>query len=380
MKKVFSLLLIVLLVVSLFNVKSAYAMDVEAEVQAIQQFIAENTTVQINEESIRRILTDKGDTHYYVVVCHSFMYDDYMKYANLFMIEKGKTYSIVKGLRGSHSLSLRVYDSNGELDFTNIFKCTNESLPGSYSRHNPLGSVSEIELIYFGGDWVTMSNSFDPLENMYISITTPRDGFKDNVNIWSMNIFYEAYLKSGQTPEENLSINIIGGKEYGYREVLYHNVTNVGGNRWQGTLQVGVEMDEGENEITAKLKYIDGLNEYYATDTKTYYVYSGVVDEDDDGIDDRTGQPIYKPPEESEYPLIAPQIPEGSGIFGYISWFFQSIFWLLGLITDGVKRMFQQIGSFTEIVAEFFSFLPAEFITMIFVGIMISIVLRVVGR
>lgn len=379
MKKVFSLLLVVLVAVSILGVRSAYANDIDYEVQAIQQFIAENSTRQINAASIRNLLTNFGDTHYYVVECHSYRYDDFMGYASMWMIPKGRTYDVVKGLRGLHTISLRIYDSAGAPDFSNVYYCRNH-LEGSYGLYVPKGMASDIELEYDGGDWVTMSDFFDPLDNISIAITSPRDGFKDNVNIFAIYMFYEALLQSGQTPAENLSINVFGGKEDGYAEVTHHNVRNVGGNRWQGTLKVNMEMEEGENEITARLKYIDGSDEYFAYDTKTYYVYSGVVDEDGDGIDDRTGQPVYKPPEASEYPLTAPQIPEGSGIFGYISWFFESIFWVLGMITDGVRRLFQQIGSFTSIVAEFFDFLPSEFVTMVFIGIMVSIVLRVVGR
>lgn len=381
MKKIISIIMLFIFIFVGMNGNSkAMAItdeEINQELDKIYSLFKSTDTNYPDRNMVYNYFTgSRRETHKYVAIR---WYNDVSGkwYDRIYMIPKERTIEVKKGLRLTDSLHLRVYN-NGIPDFTNIIYLQSAS---GYN-YNVINSDYEIEVDVYCKEFQFVTNFIPdgPVVEPVISILSPSDGFKDNVNIFRLYINYKAKLNEGETPQDNISLEIIGGKTSGYRSIDSHSVQRYSDGTVEGYLVASVEMNPGENQIQAKIKYVSGLNEYYATDTKTYYYYTGIVDENGDGIDDRTNQPVYTPPSDDSYPKGPPEITEGSGILGYISWLFESIFWVVDLLFSSIRRMFQQVGSFTEIIGQYFTFLPHEILTMIFIGIMISIVLRVVGR
>lgn len=380
MRKVFPLLLVFFICISIFPLKSVMAhtySNIPIHVSdAIDDFFSDVPSEnKPSVEALNNMYNNYKDTHYLVVA--KYFHYSYKEFFGLtYMIPYDKEGFEFKITEQPWNGYIYVYPNVSNMAYANsshtgeMYSRTESTSPSKYI------GVYVTDLTYF-----QESEVLSPDELPYCRIVMPRDGFKDNVPIFAVKLHYQVTLKPGQTAEDSIFIEVDGGKVGGHRQHIRTDVISDPGDAggiYSAIAHLEIEMNPGENVISAAVKYVDGLNEYYGRDEKNYYYYLGIVDEDGDGIDDRTEQPIYKEPE--DIPIYGPEIPEGSGIFGYITWFFESIFWVLGQASDGVRRMFMFIGSFKDIVAEFFNFLPPEFLTMMFIGVMLSIVLRVIGR
>lgn len=368
MKKVFLLLLVFIFIFNGFAFADV-GDTVDERVTWVKSIIPEGY-IKPTDENIRFFIDSYIGPNYYLVVlnrCKNYGDGDTSCRSIIFGVPMGEYI----WFEGTTYGSLTMYYSGDDVSDVAILRNSPGHCVGSGNTYVVLdrwlgsySSVSEIALV--------------PDDNLSISILSPRNEFKDNVPVWNVAVEYYAVLQDGELPKDVLSLSFTGGLPGGYKEVTRHVITNVSGNLYRGDLNASIEMAPGENNIEVSIKYVSGLNEYYASDSRVYYFFSGVVDEDGDGIDDRTGRPIYEVPD--DIPSSFPTIPPESGIFGYIYWFFQSLVWLFGQVSTSLRRMFLFVGDFFTIIGEFFSFLPSEFLYMMILGILLSIVLRIFGR
>lgn len=161
-----------------------------------------------------------------------------------------------------------------------------------------------------------------------------------------------------------------------------------------------IPADEGTSLIVADL-YIDYSNnawerqEYRLDDARTWVRYLtmvGIVDEDGDGIDDRTGLPLPIDPQSpiDEHGLDKPDIEDyDSTILGRLSYYWDSLvyyvklpFYYVKVGIEGIIEWISNIGnfidSFTSIFERLFSFLPTEVTTMLALGFSTLMIITIV--
>lgn len=161
-----------------------------------------------------------------------------------------------------------------------------------------------------------------------------------------------------------------------------------------------IPADEGTSLIVADL-YIDYSNnawdrqEYILDDARTWVRYLtmvGIVDEDGDGIDDRTGLPLPIDPQSpiDEHGLEKPDIEDyDSTILGRLSYYWDSLvyyvklpFYYVKVGIEGIIEWISNIGnfidSFTSIFDRLFSFLPAEVTAMLALGFSTLMIITIV--
>ena len=161
-----------------------------------------------------------------------------------------------------------------------------------------------------------------------------------------------------------------------------------------------VPKDGGSSLIVADL-YIDYSTNAYdrqvvrldnARTWVRYLTTVGVVDEDGDGIDDRTGLPIYdlSPSPIEEDGLEKPDINDyDSTILGRLSYYWDSLvyyvklpFYYIRVGIEGIIEWISKIGtfvdSFTSIFERLFSFLPAEVTAMLALGFSTLMIITIV--
>jgi hypothetical protein len=142
-----------------------------------------------------------------------------------------------------------------------------------------------------------------------------------------------------------------------------------------GTCKDTISLNKGVNEITVYVT--DGTKSLYAN--RMVILKQGIRDEDGDGLDDDTGEPIV--PGGPDYGDGPPPLPgENATIFDYIKWFADSVIYSLGLLVTTIKSFMSGIGQVTRMFAEMFKWLPSELIAIMILGICMTIILRILGR
>jgi len=142
-----------------------------------------------------------------------------------------------------------------------------------------------------------------------------------------------------------------------------------------GTCNDTISLNKGVNEITVYVT--DGTKSLYAN--RMVILKQGIRDEDGDGLDDDTGEPIVPGgPDYGDGPSPLPG--ENATIFDYIKWFADSVIYSLGLLVTTIKSFMSGIGQVTRMFAEMFKWLPSELIAIMILGICMTIILRVLGR
>lgn len=128
-------------------------------------------------------------------------------------------------------------------------------------------------------------------------------------------------------------------------------------------------------------------------DTWVKYSYTrGTVDADGDGFDDRTGHPIYQPPNPED--TIKEDKPNrddyDDGIIGTISFYFDSFIYyiklpfvfvadLLRSILDWITETVDSwIDDFSLLMARLFSFLPSEILVMLALGFATLMIITII--
>jgi hypothetical protein len=209
--------------------------------------------------------------------------------------------------------------------------------------------------------------------NPYTGTSTfllPSNGFADNSKTMVFLNKYTMTIPAGGD-KNKLKIDVTGGVA-GSGETLMHDFKTVNG-KWEGLLKFDRLMYPGDNTITLKVKY-DGKTVTSSSVTVKYY--DDFIDVDGDGIDDRTGQ--TKIPDHWELP-VNDNTPDGS-ILGYVRWAFENIGYLIDGVIGLVEGLFKMTGKMSDIMGEYMGFLPKPINTILIVGCMAAIVLKIFGR
>ena len=210
-----------------------------------------------------------------------------------------------------------------------------------------------------------------------VMITIPnRDYFSDTTSIQVIGFSYGVPMPSSGKASD-ISIKVEGGIT-GTGEVISHT-GYVKDGYYYGNCRVTRELEIGNNTIVVKVT--SGGLTYSATRIITRL--QGQVDEDGDGIDDRTGLPIWP-----DYPNNwdgatdgPPLLPgENATIFDYIKWFADSILYSMGLLVTTIKGFMGGLGQISRMFGEIFVWIPKELIAIMILGVCMTVVLRVVGR
>ncbi len=207
-----------------------------------------------------------------------------------------------------------------------------------------------------------------------VIITIPAyDGFKDTMPVQVIWFNYGVPLPSSGNPAD-ISISIEGGVS-GSGEVISQS-GYISDGYYYGHVKVTRELNTGVNTIIVKVK----SNDVTYTASRVIERLIGVIDEDGDGYDDRTGLPIWQ-----EYPDIgddyAPQPPGSEAtIIDYIKYLVDSVQYAMSQLVAMLKGFMGGLAQLTQIFTEFFSFMPTQFSGIIILGLIMAVILRVVGR
>jgi hypothetical protein len=198
----------------------------------------------------------------------------------------------------------------------------------------------------------------------------PNDGFMDNSKTMVFLNKYNMVIPSGGD-KSKLKLEITGGVA-GSGETLMHDFKTVNG-KWEGLFKFDRLLYPGDNTITLKVKY-DGKT--VASSSVNVKYYDDFIDTNGDGIDDRTGQTEL--PNQWELP-IEDNAPDGS-ILGYIKWAFENITYIFDGVVVLVEGLFKMTGRMAAIMGEYMGFLPQPINTVLVIGCLAVIILKIFGR
>ncbi len=207
-----------------------------------------------------------------------------------------------------------------------------------------------------------------------VIITIPAfDGFKDTTPVQSISFIYGVPLPTSGSPDD-ISISIEGGVS-GSGEVISHS-GYIRDGYYFGHAKVIRELNPGVNMIIVKVTS-NGVT--YSAKREIERIM-GQVDEDGDGIDDRTGLPIW--PEYPDYgDSNTPQPPEeGATIIDYIKYLTDSVLYAMKHLVTMLKGFMGGLAQLTQVFSQFFAFMPAQFSAIIILGLIMAVILRVLGR
>jgi hypothetical protein len=206
--------------------------------------------------------------------------------------------------------------------------------------------------------------------NNTVTFVLPNNNFADNT---STMVFLTKYTMPVpiNADKNKMKIEITGGVA-GSGETLSHDFKTVEG-KWEGLLKFTRQLYPGNNAITFTLKY-DGAIVGSATVNVKYY--DDFIDTDGDGIDDRTGQ--TEVPDDWELP-VEDNTPDGS-ILGYIKWAFENITYIFDGVVGLVEGLFKMTGKMSNIIGEYMGGLPKPIDTVLVIGCLVVIILKIFGR
>jgi len=210
-----------------------------------------------------------------------------------------------------------------------------------------------------------------------LSILLPRDGFKQSqINAVTM------YISVSDIPV--LGDNLGQIQVTGYREDREHEVEWLDTNKtdndtyFSATLKVSGAV-EFNQDIELVVTMTDYLSNIY-TDSIHVYCYENFVDANGDGLDDRTGQDMWGGSTDYGVPN-ANGFPSGSlNPIDYLVWFGNQFSNMLTSISNMFKSFTGFGKQFMEFFGSIFSFLPPEFNALIFLGMCVVVLLRIIRR
>jgi hypothetical protein len=168
--------------------------------------------------------------------------------------------------------------------------------------------------------------------------TSPRDGYADNVWLFSISMLYECYGLTRQEIIDNTNIRIVNeshhlGKNY-VLEVYKHTLEEKEG-YFLGDINWEMELEKGINDITITIEY---RGEKVAERKFQLIRLEGFLDEDGDGLDDRTGFPDdgshEKPPDYDNPPI------GGGGDYNLVTMGFDFIKKILSIFPPEIMAIF----------------------------------------
>lgn len=222
---------------------------------------------------------------------------------------------------------------------------------------------STMDLCNEDGDLIYIASS-----DLELNIVLPLDGFMDNSIYY--NVFLYTKIPGEMNPGDityNVKVNDLYVSEQGLYNEVMRNVVYESGDGLANEVQFVVELPVGENIISVEMMYGDELME---SDNVTVTRLSGFVDEDGDGLDDRTGQtdnserPVYDPETEM------PQKPEDGDLLAWMEYVGELLAYVFEMVMgairdfatsvfDGIKAVLEMAQPMFAFVEQFFSSLPA---------------------
>jgi hypothetical protein len=214
-------------------------------------------------------------------------------------------------------------------------------------------------------------------KSWYVDITSPRDGFKQSQlnGITTDFTFRIPYDDSNST---KFNIDVTG----------YSPNTETTDNEKTQFYDEGNGIAVGQYSVIGRVPFdapsaltvtVTDTNGAKYTSTVTVECFTGFVDSNNDGLDDRAGDTktdISNGDPNAPINVNTP-IPSNStafNIFDPTTWF--------SVITGWFNTLYQSTGiqSFIASVASWFSYLPNSLVSLLGLGIAVAIILRIVGR
>ncbi|WP_417202848.1 hypothetical protein [Acetoanaerobium sticklandii] len=205
-------------------------------------------------------------------------------------------------------------------------------------------------------------------------ITLPaNDGYKDNGTTFTFWHWYQ--LPTGVDSSDVKIDPYIDDSKDTYHSAsvtLHQKIPNT--SKWNLNINLTVR-DYGPHTYKVVFKQIS-TGEILGTLTRTFEALEGFIDENGDGLDDRTGQPPYDPLE----PPDGSATPEWDGtIVGFFKYLIDNVKYYNEMLVSGVQTTINSIGKVPQMLGEVIN-LPPEIMALFTFGIIISILLRVLGR
>lgn len=191
-----------------------------------------------------------------------------------------------------------------------------------------------------------------------ISILLPLDGYTDNSWLYSFYT-YITYEEDEQYKLNDTTIKVfIDDVDISTMPSLEKEITRSfvekEGNTAKWYFNMSLEIPVGEKVVTFKLVDKNDNTIVLASDEVTINRVEGFIDENQDGLDDRTGKT-----DESKKPVYLDDLDKN---------------------TDAIKYLTGQVNAMTEIFSSFVSIMPQEWVLMGIGVIAIYVALRVLGR
>jgi hypothetical protein len=210
-----------------------------------------------------------------------------------------------------------------------------------------------------------------------VQITLPMyDGYQDTTPVQAIWFNYGVPVPTSGEVE----IQVTGGIA-GTGETLLADVQEGNDGYTYGWYRITRELEVGENTVTIT---VSSNGQSYSA-SRVIIRLQGQVDEDGDGIDDRTGFPVW-PDDPNNLGGVGsidgpPPLPgENATIFDYIKWFADSVLYSMGLLVTTIKGFMGGLGQISRMFGEIFVWIPRELIAIMILGLCMTVILRVVGR
>lgn len=198
--------------------------------------------------------------------------------------------------------------------------------------------------IYTDSTLTTVARAPDT-DNPYISasvaIPLPPDGYIDNSWLYVFWVYAEFEGITSAFDVDLMQVKcMVNGDWIRDLELYYKVVSNtvsLSGDTWVNQIQIEIEMPVGVNVLSVQYWY-DGVMVVEAT--KGITRLSGFVDEDGDGLDDRTGKtdnsvkPVYEDSEDIEIP----EKPEDGDVLAWIRYIGEMIDYIFDMIFGAIKN------------------------------------------
>lgn len=221
---------------------------------------------------------------------------------------------------------------------------------------------------YFYNSGSIPANGFDG------RITLPaNDGYKDNGTTFTFWHWYQ--LPTGVDSSDVKIDPYIDDSKDTYHSAavtLHQKIPNT--SKWNLNINLTVR-EYGPHTYKVVFKQIS-TGKVLGTLTRTFEALEGFIDENGDGLDDRTGQPPYDPLEPPGDSLT----PEWDGtILGFFQYLIDSVKYYVQNIVDGINVTMGAIGKVPQIMGTILNF-PEPLTALLIFGVTCTIILAIFRR
>lgn len=219
-------------------------------------------------------------------------------------------------------------------------------------------------------DYGLQENYIEDNPNSKFSILLPRDGFtQSQIDDMVTTVYFENIPADNA---EDMQFEVFGYKSYSQ----YTRFTDV---RYENGFATGFLKIEGKvsfnKPVTIKVNLTDKNGKLYTASTNVT-CFDDFVDENKDGLDDRSNQDYYSPVDD-----INPRsLSDATNIFEWFQILGEGAVGVVKTLGDIAKTSSDGLSSFFSFFGKIFSFLPSEINTMLIFTFVAVIILRFFGR